>query len=113
MTTEQVSRQEFEEALREDEIQQPKPEPTGAQVFAQVEAELNKYLGGSAADCASTLDCAVSNHPETTLADIIHCLMVMNHKRIERKAHRAAMLKAARKALTKIGEFPHGTENRN
>ncbi|WP_412535941.1 hypothetical protein [Marinobacter sp. MIT932201] len=113
MATEQVTRQDFEEALREDEIQQPKPEPTGAQVFTQVEAELNKYLGSSAADCASTLDCAVANHPETTLADIIHCLMVMNHKRIEKKAHRAAMLKAARKALTIIGEFPHGTENRN
>jgi len=113
MATEQVTRQDFEEALREDEIQQPKPEPIGPEVFAQVEATLNKYLGSSAADCASTLDCAVANHPETSLADIIHCLMVMNHKRIERKAHRAAMLKAARKALTKIGEFPHGTENRN
>ncbi|WP_372986979.1 hypothetical protein [Marinobacter sp.] len=113
MTTEQISRQDFEEALREDEIQQPKPEPTGPQVFAQAEGYLNKYLGSSAADCASTLDCAVANHPETTLVEIVHCLMVMNHKRIERKAHRTAMLKAARKALNKIGELPHGTENRN
>ncbi len=113
MATEQVSRQDFEEALREDEIQQPKAKTTGPQVFAQAEGYLTKYLGSSAADCASTLDCAVANRPETTLVEIIHCLMVMNHKRIERKAHRAAMLKAARKALTTIGEFPHGTENRN
>jgi|GEM_PF-1436945 hypothetical protein len=105
MTTEQVSRQDFEEALREDEIQQPKPGRTGAQVFADVEKEVNKYLGSSAADCAATLECSVANHPELALADIIHCLMVMNHKGLERKAHRAAMLKAARKALTKIGEF--------
>lgn len=113
MTTEHVSRQDFEEALREDEATQPTPQPTGREIFQEVEKKMTGLLGSSASDCQITLDCRVARDPITTLGDVTEVLVMMNHKGVEKKAHRQAMLRADRKALNTIGEFPHGTEERN
>jgi len=105
MSLELCTKQDFEEGLREDGIEQPKPEPTGPEIYRQVEARMTALTNTSASDCAITLDNSATSHPVETIGEVTQLLMMMNHKGIEKKAHRQAMLRAARKALNSIGEF--------
>tara|TARA_Y100001973_G_scaffold50133_1_gene74417 strand:- start:471 stop:794 length:324 start_codon:yes stop_codon:yes gene_type:complete len=105
MSLEPCTREEFEEGLREDGIDQPKPEPTGPEIYRQVEARMTALINTSASDCAITMDNSATYHPVETIGEVTQLLVMMNHKGIERKSHRQAMLRAARKALNSIGEF--------
>lgn len=105
MSLEPCTREEFEEGLREDGIDQPKPEPTGPEIYRQVEARMTALINTSASDCAITMDNRATYHPVETIGEATQLLVMMNHKGIEKKSHRQAMLRTARKALNSIGEL--------
>jgi hypothetical protein len=106
MTTEQVSRQDFEEALREDEIQQPDPIDAIFELCKEhQEKEFNRLLGSSCSDCAITMENEVASDPAEALRTALRTLLHMNQKGIQKKAHRQALVRAGRKALGKIGEL--------
>lgn len=106
MTTEQVSRQDLEEGLREDEIQQPTVlDKLRERSREQNEKELNRLLGSSCSDCAITMENDVNRDPAEALRTALRTLLLMNEKGIQKKAHRQALVRAGRKALGKIGEL--------
>lgn len=113
MSIEPCTKQDFEEGLREDGIDQPKPEPTGPEIYRQVESRMTALINTSASDCAITMDARAERDPVDTIGEVTQLLVMMNHKGIEKKSHRQAMLRAARKALNSIGEVPNGSENRD
>ncbi len=101
---ETVNRHDFEEALREDGIQQPDAPKLHGLIDA-TEKDMNRLINSSASDCQSTLDCQLANDPAGTLRRVTSVLHLMNFRDIEKKSHRAALLRAGRKALNQIGEY--------
>lgn len=85
--------------------EQPKPKLTGPEIYRQVEARMTALINTSASDCAITMNNKAESDPVDTIGEVTQVLIMMNHKGIERKSHRQAMLRAARKALNSIGEM--------
>ena len=104
MSMQTVTRQEFEEGLREDGVLQPERGPLGG-LIDMSEKQMTALLGTSADDCSITLSNRAERFPVDTLQKTVNVLSLMNSRGIEKKAHRQAMLRACRKALNKIGEF--------
>lgn len=106
MATEQMSRQDFEEALRDDEIQQPDCVDAIFELCREhKEKEINRLLGSSCSDCAITMENDVARDPAEALRTAMRTLLYMNEKGIQKKAHRQALVRAGRKALGIIGEL--------
>lgn len=106
MSIEPCTKAEFEEALREDGIEQPRPQLTGAEIFSVVEAKMQRLINTSAADCSITLTNSANSNPVETIGEITQVLVMMNHQGIDKKSHRQAMLRAARKAMASLAEYP-------
>ena len=104
MSIETVNRHQFEEGLREDGISQPKHRNLHGLIDA-TEKDMNGLINSSASDCQITLDCGLANDPAGTLRRVISVLHMMNFHGIEKKSHRAGLLRAGRKALNQIGEY--------
>ena len=62
--------------------------------------------GSSASDADISMSLNAENRPEETLIGIAGALIEMNNAGTEKKAHRQALAKAARKALNKLAEVP-------
>jgi len=69
------------------------------------EKDMNILIGGSAADCDSSLNCSLARNPAGTLRTVTRVLHLMNVRDIEKKSHRQALVRAGKKALAKIGEY--------
>lgn len=122
MSIEPCTKQDFEEGLRQDESPQPETPYRGAakalsnteyqsvrqmlDIYCGVEARMTALINTSASDCAITMDNRAERDPVDTIGEVTQLLVMMNHKGIEKKSHRQAMLRAARKALNSIGELP-------
>lgn len=104
MSMQPVNRQQFEEALREDGIHQPEA-PKLHGLIDVTEKDMNSLINSSASDCQSSLNCQLANDSAGTLRRVISVLHMMNFQGIEKKSHRAALLRAGRKALNQIGEY--------
>lgn len=63
-----------------------------------------RLTGTSASDCETTAMHNVESHPVEVLADVANALRFLNEQRVEKKAHRQALMKAGRAALKKLGE---------
>lgn len=99
MSIEPCTKAEFEEALREDGIDQPRPQLTGAEIFSVVEAKMQRLINTSADDCSITLANSANRNPVETIGEITQVLVMMNHQGIDKKSHRQAMLRAGHRAF--------------
>ncbi len=104
MSMQQTTRQEFEEGLRQDGIQNPNRAALGG-LIDRTEQQMTALLGTSASDCAITLSNSADRDPSGTVREVLSLLQLMNARGIDKKSHRQAMLRAGRKALSAIGEF--------
>lgn len=104
MNMQTVTRQEFEEGLREDGVRQPVRGTLGG-LIDNTEKEMTALIGTSASDCAISLNNDAERDPSGTVRKVMGVLNLMNARGLEKKSHRQAMLRAGRKALNKIGEF--------
>ncbi|WP_228285589.1 hypothetical protein [Marinobacter sp. bablab_jr008] len=105
MSMQTVTRQEFEEGLREDEARTAVRASYGGLIETTQEKEMTALIGTSADDCAISITSHAETEPVETIRKVIRVLELMNSRGIEKKSHRQAMLRAGRKALNKIGEF--------
>lgn len=69
------------------------------------EQRAQRLTGTSASDCEITVMNSVESHPVEVLADVANALCWLNEQRLEKKAHRQALMKAGRAALKKLGEM--------
>lgn len=65
-----------------------------------------KWLNTSASDAGISALGAAQSRPAETLIAIAGVLALMNEDQKEKKAHRQALAKAARKAIGKLAEVP-------
>lgn len=65
-----------------------------------------RLLCTSASDTDITMSLNAQNRPAETIISIVGVLIEMNNNSIEKRAHRQALAKAARKALSNLVEVP-------
>jgi len=68
---------------------------------------MERVTGTSASDCKIQMELHAINRPANALSDIAQVLLLMNFDNVEKKAHRAALLQAGKKALAMLGTY-HG-----
>lgn len=65
-----------------------------------------RLLNTSVDDAGTSLSVQADRHPATALMDVAMVLTIMNKEGIEKKSHRQAFARAARKALKNLSEVP-------
>ena len=65
-----------------------------------------RLLGTSVDDASTTLTVQADSHPASVLMDVAMVLSIMNKEGIDKKSHRQAFARAARKAVAKLAEVP-------
>ncbi|WP_342632104.1 hypothetical protein [Marinobacter alkaliphilus] len=103
MSMQTVTRQEFEEGLREDGICQ---QPLKRHLVCIIEKDMHRIIGASVQDCEATLDGLLRHYQADALRRITDVLQLMNERGISKKSHRQAMARAARTVIKNLAEVP-------
>lgn len=103
MSTQTVSRHEFEEGLREDGSCE---QPLHRHSVCVIEKDMHRMIGASVADCEATLNGLLRHYQADALRRITGVLQLMNERGIEKRSHRQAMARAARALIKNLAEVP-------
>ncbi|WP_296935989.1 hypothetical protein [uncultured Marinobacter sp.] len=103
MSMQTVTKQEFEEGLREDGTCQQRLHRHSVCV---IEKDMHRMIGASVADCEATLDGLLRHYQADALRRITGVLQLMNERGVEKRSHRQAIARAARAVIKNLAEVP-------